>query len=90
MAEVIRADGLTKHYGSIVGVRDLTFERGNSTSIYFYVYIENVDFLPGIRGFFLSTDPLNFPGNYAAWLLGITSLNFTVQAGTIAWTGNIE
>jgi hypothetical protein len=71
------------------GIRELTFERSTSTYVYFYVSIDTVDFLANTRGYFLATDPGNFPGNYTTWLLGIKSLNFTVQTGNIAWAGNI-
>ena len=73
------------------GIRELVFEKNTSTAIYAYVYIENVDFLPTIREFFrpLPGFPDGPPDNYTAWLLGIHSMNFTVQIGNTAWTGNI-
>jgi hypothetical protein len=62
------------------GIRELRFEPYSSTAIYFYVYVEEVEFLPGIK-------PTMTAVQYKAFVRSIRSFILDVQIDDLAWSG---
>jgi hypothetical protein len=62
------------------GIRELLFQESTATQTYMYVYVEDVDLLPGIK----STLPKD---DYWTFIKNIDSYTITVQVDEMIWTG---
>jgi hypothetical protein len=63
------------------GIRELQFQERNSTSIYMYVFVEKVDFLPDLRASMT-------PEEYLEFVRSISNYKVTVQIEDNAWSGD--
>ena len=63
------------------GIREIVFQTSTSTQLYFYLYIENTNFLPDLRASMTATA-------YQAYIQSIKSCTVSVQIGQdLLWRG---
>jgi hypothetical protein len=78
-----KATGSTayRYLSSYAGIRELYLARNTPTTIYLYLFVDKVNFLPGIK-------PTMSTAEYKNFVRGIKSYNLTLKIGDTTYSGD--